>query len=114
MTASASLECQVRTLQSALVTSRGQVHRLEGELARSSAGQEGLRRRVLRLERDLLTAGVCWCKGPLRPNRAGSAHALTGLIEAANPRVDFAAHLSEVTRTRLGTYLRMSKLSPKA
>ena len=58
MAASASLERQVRTLQSALVASRGQVRQLEGELARNSAGYEGLRRRVLRLERDLLAAGV--------------------------------------------------------
>ena len=58
----------MRTLQSALVASKSQVRQLEGELARSSAGQEGLRRRVLRLESDLLTLGVLVAILPLDPS----------------------------------------------
>ena len=66
--ASASLERQVGALQNALAASRSQVRRLEGEFAGSSADQEDLRRRVLRLERDLLAAEVLSTIPPLDPS----------------------------------------------
>ena len=78
----------MRTLQSALVASRGQVRQLEGELARNSAGYEGLHRRVFRLERNLLAAGVLAAIPPRDPS-PGSR--LTTVADVPYSPVDTAA-----------------------
>ena len=111
--ASASLERQVRTLQNALAASRGQVRRLEGELARSSVSQEGLRRHVFRLERDFLAAGVLAAipsRDPSPGSRLGPAadvpHSLVGTAAAG-----VSAQLSSSRRPQAQAY---GKCSPFA